>query len=172
MALINCPSCGRQMSAAAKNCPHCGHIPQPTQPTASGRKWLPIVLAILSVIIIGVVVVNNTHSGTRTYVEEHPISQRQTKGWDYIRRELNKSDGIKPKDLTLIDYQELTEEQMKNDDFFHGMLPGMSLGIYTIRIKTNASKSVLVFFKYGDPRFMCNADDNIPALGWKLNEVW
>ena len=38
MPLIECPACGRQISAEAEACPQCGHPNRPTAPAAAGPK--------------------------------------------------------------------------------------------------------------------------------------
>src|SRR5437588_9576442 len=38
MPLIECPTCGRQISAEAEACPQCGHPNRPNTPAAAGLK--------------------------------------------------------------------------------------------------------------------------------------
>jgi hypothetical protein len=38
MPLIECPACGRRISAEAEACPQCGHPNRPTAPSPAGPK--------------------------------------------------------------------------------------------------------------------------------------
>lgn len=54
MALINCPSCGTEVSAEAVSCPKCGH---PFKKTAQGMSGCQLFFVIVGAIIVAAIII-------------------------------------------------------------------------------------------------------------------
>jgi len=55
MALINCPSCGTEVSEEAVSCPKCGH---PFKKTAQGMSGCALFFVIVGAIIVAAILIS------------------------------------------------------------------------------------------------------------------
>jgi predicted nucleic acid-binding Zn ribbon protein len=55
MALVNCPSCGNEVSEEAASCPKCGH---PLKKTAQGMSGCGLFFVIVAAIVVAAILIS------------------------------------------------------------------------------------------------------------------
>ena len=60
MALINCPSCGKQISDKAIQCPHCGKIISLTYKPIRSKTWLIVSIVCLCIFVLSLMFLIDT----------------------------------------------------------------------------------------------------------------